>query len=133
MQLSNNRRQRVPQVFAPDPRPSAEEFVYCKGCGQPLEGQTRRQEHRAVVAVMMCEPCRARHGHQLIPESGEPSFCYRCGGPDEIFIELCFSPVTYHVCPRCIPERAARYRAGNFELQEPVPPAPPPNATVTAK
>ena len=100
--------------FQPDPRPDADKFVYCKGCGEPLVGERRHQPARVVVAVMMCEDCQKKHGHELIPRSGSPSFCYRCGSPDEIFVERGTSPITHHVCPRCLPERAARFRTGNF-------------------
>ena len=127
----NNSRQRVPQVFEPDSRPGADAFVYCKGCGQPLQGQSRHPQARKAVTVMMCESCVEEHGHALMPKSGSQSYCYRCGGPDELFIEQGISPVTYHVCPRCVPDRAARYRAGNFNAVDPAeaapaaPPAPP--------
>ncbi len=68
-----------------------------------------------VVDVMMCEPCREKHGHQLMPSPGSPTFCYRCGGPEEIYSEPAITPVIHHLCPRCLPERAARYVDGNFE------------------
>jgi hypothetical protein len=114
MHISSSRR-RTPEVFAPDSRPGADAFVYCKGCGAPLEGEARHVGYKHVVNVMMCEPCRQIHGHQLIPASGTASYCYRCGGPDEIFVGHGIAPATYHVCPRCVPDRAARYRAGNFD------------------
>ena len=111
-------RWHEPEVFAADLRPGADTFVYCKGCGKPLEGRTRVAQRRAVIESMMCEACQAIHGHQLMPSPGAPTFCYRCGGADELFIAGGVSPVTYHVCPRCIPERAARYRAGDFEAPQ---------------
>jgi hypothetical protein len=117
--MAFSRYQRIPMVFEPDLRPDADSFVYCKGCGHPLSGEPRRQQPRVPVAVMMCEPCRQRHGHALIPRPGAPSFCYRCGAQDEIFIEGGMAPVTHHVCPRCVPERAARYRGGNFKRLDP--------------
>jgi hypothetical protein len=115
MRILSNRQRSIPEVFAPDTRPGADAFVYCKGCGHPLEGHARRVERREVVTVMMCEACCQIHGHQLVPAPGAPSYCYRCGGPDEIFVTSGVSPSTYHVCPRCVPDRAARYRAGNFD------------------
>lgn len=121
----NYRAQRIPPVFEPDMRPGADAFVYCKGCGSQLEGQPRFRQARTPVTVMMCEPCTERHGHQLIPSPGSPSFCYRCGGPDEIFIEKGISPVTHHVCPRCIPDRSLRYRTGNFNQILATPPESP--------
>jgi hypothetical protein len=102
-------------VFAPDTRPGADSFVYCKGCGHQLAGQLRHQERKTVITVMMCETCRERYGHQLVPPPGAPSFCYRCGARDVIFVEREFSPITHHLCPRCMPDRVARYSAGNFE------------------
>lgn len=107
-------RYHIPQSFAPDTRPGADEFVYCKGCGQPLDDQPRLAGHRAVVSVMMCTACCQTHGHQLMPKPGAPSYCYRCGSLDEVFVESGMAPATYHVCPRCVPERAARYRGGHF-------------------
>lgn len=123
----SHRARRVPPVFEPDLRPGAEESVYCKGCGTPLAGQPRHPVQRTKVTVMMCEPCREAHGHELVPRPGTPSFCYRCGGSDTIFIEPGVAPVTYRICPRCVPERAARYATGDFE--EPVLPPPDPAAT----
>jgi hypothetical protein len=70
---------------------------------------------------MMCESCRNLHSHQLVPTPGSPSFCYRCGEPDAVFVEKGFSPATYRICPRCLPDRAARYRAGNFAVPKIVP------------
>ncbi len=118
MRPSYNRWQRLPEVFADDTRPGADGFVYCKGCGQPLESRARIAQRKSVVSVMMCETCQATHGHELMPTQGAPTFCYRCGGPDELFIQSGISPVTYHVCPRCLPERAARYRAQDFEAPQ---------------
>ena len=118
MNVHSSRSERVPEVFAVDSRPGADTFVYCKGCGISLAGQARRQQARTAVTVMMCDECQVRHGHALMPAPGTPSFCYRCGGPDEIVVEKSFSPVTYHLCPRCVPERLARYRAGDFSKQQ---------------
>ena len=113
------RWQRVPEVFAADARPGADAFVYCKGCGAALVDQPRHQERRGGVTTMMCAACQTQHGHVLIPGSGAPTFCFRCGGPDVIVVEKGLSPVTHHLCPRCVPDRYARYRAGNFRtLQE---------------
>ena len=117
------RSRPVPQVFEPDVRPGADTRVYCKGCGRPLEGHTRKPEGKTRVTVMMCEACQEIHGHELIPKSGAPSYCYRCGGPDELFVDEDFSPTTYRICPRCVPDRAERYRKGNFQPVLPDPPA----------
>lgn len=114
MSAWSTRWRHTPDTFADDARPGAADCVYCKGCGHPLVGQARRMQSRVPVAVMMCEPCQERHGHALIPTSGSPTYCFRCGGLDEVFLEQDFSPITHRVCPRCIPERAARYRDGNF-------------------
>lgn len=121
MNFSNGRRlpRRTPEIFADDPRPGASGYVYCKGCGTPLESRDRFSRSRPVVTVMMCDACRVVHGHDLIPKSGSDTFCYRCGGPDEIFVTTGIAPETHHVCPRCLPDRAARYRQGDF-----VPPVP---------
>lgn len=116
---TSNRAQRVPEGFEPDARPGADAYVYCKGCGKPLESRDRLTRGRAVVDVMMCEACREVHGHPLVPTPGSPTFCYRCGGPEEVFVEPGTSPAIRHICPRCLPARAARYRAGDFA--EPVP------------
>ncbi|GAC1405287.1 MAG: hypothetical protein NVSMB52_19120 [Chloroflexota bacterium] len=110
-----SRDQRIVEVFTNDTRPGADSFVYCKGCGESLVGQARHQKAKVKVTTMMCEKCQKRHGHALMPKPGAPSFCYRCGEPDAIVVEEGFSPVTHHLCPRCVPERLARYRAGDFE------------------
>jgi hypothetical protein len=121
------RAQRVPEVFAPDDRAGADAFVYCKGCGTQLGGHPRHMSGRTPVTVMMCDDCREKYGHDLIPPADVSTFCYRCGGKDEIFISRGQAPITYHVCPRCVPDRAARYRAGDFE--EVVAPVPEPAET----
>ncbi|GAC1588320.1 MAG: hypothetical protein NVS3B5_21460 [Sphingomicrobium sp.] len=56
-----------------------------------------------------------------MPVSGSPTFCYRCGGPEEVYEAPGISPVTFHVCARCLPERVARYRTGDFEAPLRVP------------
>jgi len=112
---ANSRPQREPEIFAPDERPGANEFVYCKGCGIQLESRARLSKPKAVVSAMMCEPCQEKHGHALMPLPGSPTFCYRCGQAEEVFIAPGTSPAVHHLCSRCLPERAARYRAGDFE------------------
>jgi hypothetical protein len=32
-------------------------------------------------------------------------------------VERGVAPITHHVCPRCLPERATRYRSGNFKSE----------------
>jgi hypothetical protein len=93
-------------------------FVYCKGCGKQLESRSKLQKPRVHVEYMMCGTCREQHGHALMPSPGSPTYCYRCGKKEEIFIEPGISPITHHVCVDCLPDRAQRYRAGDF--------APPP-------
>lgn len=92
-----------------------EAFVYCKGCGTQLESRARLSKPRAVVDSMMCEPCREKHGHALMPRPGEPTFCYRCGREEEVFVAPGISPATYHICAHCLPDRYERYKAGDFE------------------
>jgi len=113
---TSNRPQHEPEFFAPDERPGADTFVYCKGCGTELESRSKLQKPKVVVEFMMCEPCRSIHGHHLMPSPGAPTFCYRCGGAEDIFIEPATTPVIHHICTRCLPERAIRYRAGDFEV-----------------
>src|SRR5947209_4117834 len=108
MPISRNRADREQEVFAEDKRPGASSFVYCKGCGAQLESRERLSKPRPVVEVMMCESCQAEHGHALMPSPGAPTFCYRCGRPEEVFIEPGTTPVTHHICPLCLPDRAAR-------------------------
>jgi hypothetical protein len=124
MPSSNPWRRREPEHFAADSRPDADTFVYCKGCGEPLESRSRVSQPRAVITFMMCSSCRETHGHALMPGPGSPTFCYRCGGSDELYVTGGISPATYHVCPRCVPDRAARYRAHDFEVPQPVPVVP---------
>jgi hypothetical protein len=112
----SNRPQYEPDNFAPDSRPGADTFVYCKGCGTQLESRARLSKPRAVVDTMMCEACVEKHGHPLMPSPGSQSYCYRCGGPEKTFTEPgTTTPVIHHICPRCLPERAARYTKGDFE------------------
>jgi hypothetical protein len=103
-------------------RSSDDSFVYCKGCGGQVESRSKLQRPCVVVEYMMCESCRERHGHALIPSPGAPTYCFRCGRKEEIFIEPSVSPITHHVCVRCLPEQAQRYRSGDF--------APPPKDPV---
>lgn len=116
MPPTNNRHQHEPDNFAPDERPGADTFVYCKGCGTRLVNRSRLQKPKVVVDVMMCEPCRVKHGHRLMPTPGSPTFCYRYGRSEEIYVEPGITPATHQLCSRCLPERAARYREGNFEI-----------------
>ena len=112
-------RHREPMVFSPDPRPGADSFVYCKGCGHPLESRDRVSHRRVAITAMMCDACREVHGHDLVPASGARTFCYRCGEQEEVFVTMDFAPITYHLCGRCLPERAERYRKGDFNPPEP--------------
>src|SRR5690242_3147255 len=96
-------------------RPAADEWVYCKGCGTPLELRSRLARPKAQVNTMMCESCIEIHGHPLVPKPGAPTFCYRCGGPEEVFEAPGISPAIYHICPRCLPDRYERYSRGDFE------------------
>ena len=122
MSMHTSRTQRIPEVFVADTRPGADQFVYCKGCGISLSDQPRHQERRVTVTTMMCEACQQRHGHALMPQAGAPTFCFRCGGRDVIVVEGGFSPVTHHLCPRCVPDRLARFRSGNFRTPQENPP-----------
>jgi hypothetical protein len=124
MGLPSDRSRPASEGFAEDPRPGADAYVYCKGCGQALESRARISRPKAAIAFMMCEPCRTIHGHPLIPSPGAPTFCYRCGTPEELFTSEEQGHPTYHVCPRCLPDRVARYRAGDFD---------PPDSTPTAQ
>lgn len=112
---TSNRPRSEPDVFAPDTRPGADSYVYCKGCGTPLEGRARLARPKAVVDTMMCDACIQEHGHRLMPKPGAPTFCYRCGQPEDVYHAPGVAPAVYHVCPRCLPERVARYRNGDFE------------------
>lgn len=114
MPSTSDRSRREPQEFAPDSRPGAANFVYCKGCGTQLEDRSRLQKPKAVIDAMMCVPCQEEHGHTLMPKPGAPTYCYRCGTLEEITMEPATTPITHHVCARCLPEKAARYRAGDF-------------------
>jgi hypothetical protein len=102
--------------------PSDDSFVYCKGCGGPLESRSKLLKPRVFVEYMMCESCRESHGHAMMPSPGSPTYCFRCGRKKEIFVEPSVSPITHHLCVHCLPERAQRYRSGDF--------APPPKDPV---
>lgn len=118
---STKTTQSQDQSVTRETRSSSESFVYCKGCGTQLESRSRLQKPRVVVDFMMCESCREIHGHALMPSPGSPTFCYRCGQEEEIFMEPSITPITHHVCTRCLPERAERYRRGEFGTPEKVP------------
>ena len=92
-----------------------EAYVYCKGCDTQLESRSRLSKPRTVVNSMMCEACREKHGHALMPAPGEPTYCYRCGTLEEVFVTPGIAPATYHICPQCLPDRYARYSAGDFD------------------
>lgn len=110
--MASKNAQRDVTVATPEER---ETFVYCKGCGTQLESRARLSKPRAIVDTMMCESCREKHGHALMPSPGAPTFCYRCGGPEEVFVTPGISPATYHLCPVCLPDRYARYQQGDFD------------------
>ena len=112
MATSKTRSQREADTAVVDGAP--ELFVYCKGCGTQLQSRTKLSKPNAAEIVMMCPSCRETHGHSLMPTPGSPTYCYRCGGLEDIFIEPGASPATHHVCPTCLPDRAARYGAGDF-------------------
>lgn len=110
-----NRPQGEKEVTATETRPVADEYVYCKGCGTQLELRSRLSRPKAQVDKMMCQSCIDIHGHPLVPSPGAPTFCYRCGGPEDVFEAPGISPAIYHICPACLPERYERYRQGDFE------------------
>lgn len=118
MPATKDRVKEQSEQIVRESRPSGDSFVYCKGCGKQLESRSKLQKPRVVVEYMMCEQCRDEHRHALMPSPGPPTYCYRCGKKEEIFIEPGISPITHHVCVDCLPERAQRYLAGDF--------APPP-------
>jgi hypothetical protein len=68
---------------------------------------------------MMCEECQQIHNHPLMPSPGAPTYCYRCGRLEEVFIEPGTPSMTHHLCPHCLPDRVARYRAGDFADPQP--------------
>lgn len=113
-------------MFAPDQRPGADAFVYCKGCGTQLESRARLSKPKAHVETMMCPPCVEKHGHSLMPSPGSQTYCYRCGQAESTFEAPGISPALYHICTRCLPEKAARYETGNFETPLRIPDPPPP-------
>ncbi|GAC1626056.1 MAG: hypothetical protein NVS4B2_05080 [Chloroflexota bacterium] len=120
MPAPSSRPQREREAFAPDERPDADSFVYCKGCGKQLESRARLAKPKAVVDAMMCESCQQQHNHALMPSPGAPTYCYRCGSLEEVYVAPGVSPATYHICARCLPDRAARYRSGDFEVPQKV-------------
>ena|SRR5579884_3167461 len=112
--VSKNRPQGEGDTVVTETRPDVEAYIYCKGCGTPLGPRSKLSRPSAAVIVMMCETCQGIHGHSLMPRPGAPTFCFRCGTEEEVFVEPGTSPATHHVCPQCLPDRAARYRAGDF-------------------
>ncbi|HZT95912.1 MAG TPA: hypothetical protein VFB34_03645 [Chloroflexota bacterium] len=115
----SSRRRAENEPFAPDARPDAASFVYCVGCGKPLGARTGLLRGRGSAINIYCEKCTGRDVDAWGEDAPE-TFCFRCGTNHVRYIEEEPYRTLHSICPRCRPERAARYSAGDFA---PLPPA----------
>ncbi len=122
MRHISSRRRAENEPFAPDARPDAASFVYCVGCGKQLGARSGLLRGRGASINIYCEDCSGRD-QDAWGETAPATFCFRCGTQHIRFIEMEPYRTIHSICPRCRPERAARYEAGDFA---PLPPAPDP-------
>ena len=128
MRHISSRRRAENEPFAPDARPDAASFVYCVGCGKQLGARSGLLRGRGASINIYCEDCSDRD-QDAWGETAPATFCFRCGTQHIRYIELEPYRTIHSICPRCRPERAARYEAGDFA---PLPPAPDPEEEAAA-
>jgi len=74
---------------------------------------------RGSAINIYCDKCQGRDVDAW-GEDAPITFCFRCGTKHVRYIETEPYRTIHAICPRCRPERAARYAAGDFA---PLPPA----------
>ena len=119
MRHISSRRRAVNEPFTEDSRPDAASFVYCVGCGEQLAQRSGLLRVRGQAINIYCPKCEGRDANAW-GEEAPLSYCFRCGTRHIRYIETEPYRTMHSICPRCRPERAARYAAGDFA------PLPPP-------
>ncbi|GEM_PF-4540518 len=119
MRHISSRRRAENEPFAPDSRPDASSFVYCVGCGKQLGSRTNLLRGRGTAVNIYCSDCQGRDDN-VFGEGAPATHCFRCGTKHVRYIEAEPYRTIHSICPRCRPERAARYAAGDFA---PLPPS----------
>lgn len=122
MRHISSRRRAEHEPFAPDSRPDAASFVYCVGCGGQLTQRSGLLRVRGAAINIYCSKCQGRDADAW-GEDAPISYCFRCGTKHIRYIEVEPYRTIHSICPRCRPERAQRYEAGDFA------PLPPPEET----
>lgn len=113
MRHISSRRRAENEPFAPDARPDASSFVYCVGCGKQLAQKSGLLRVRGVAINIYCEECEGRDTNAW-GEEAPITYCFRCGTKHVRYIEAEPYRTIHSICPRCRPERASRYAAGDF-------------------
>lgn len=119
MRHISSRRRAENEPFAPDSRPDASSYVYCVGCGKQLGQRTGLLRGRGAAVNIYCSDCQGRDANAW-GEDAPLSYCFRCGTQHVRYIEAEPYRTIHSICPRCRPERAIRYAAGDFA---PLPPS----------
>lgn len=114
MRHVSSRRRAENEPFAVDSRPDAASFVYCVGCGKQLAQKSGLLRVRGAAITIYCEECEAKRDADAWGEAAPITFCFRCGTQHIRYIEAEPYRTIHSICPRCRPERAARYEAGDF-------------------
>jgi hypothetical protein len=118
MRHISSRRRAVNEPFAPDFRPDAASFVYCVGCGKQLAQKAGLVRARGVPINTYCPKCEGRDMNAW-GEDAPISYCFRCGTKHVRYVETEPYRTIHSICPRCRPERASRYAAGDFAPLQP--------------
>jgi ribosomal protein S27E len=118
MRHISSRRRAENEPFAPDSRPDAASFVYCVGCGKQLGQRSGLLRVRGAAINIYCSKCEGRDTNAF-GEAAPITHCFRCGTKHIRYIETEPYRTIHAICPRCRPERAGRYAAGDFA---PLPP-----------
>jgi len=118
MRHISSRRRAENEPFAPDSRPDAASFVYCVGCGKQLGQKSGLLRVRGAAINIYCSDCQGRDA-KAWGEDAPITHCFRCGTQHIRYIETEPYRTIHSICPRCRPERAARYAAGDFTPLQP--------------
>jgi hypothetical protein len=102
----------------PPEEQTPESYVYCVGCGRVLGKRSLLLRGRPHPITTYCKECEGRNVDSG-GENGPPTYCFRCGAQHVRYIEAEPYRTIHSICPRCWPERAARYARGDFSIVEP--------------
>jgi hypothetical protein len=119
MRHVSSRRRAENEAFAADERPEAANFVYCVGCGKQLAQKSGLLRVRGAAINIYCDDCEGKRDVDAWGEDAPITFCFRCGTQHIRYIETEPYRTIHAICPRCRPERAARYEAGDFAPLQP--------------